>query len=91
MLLLPSLRNIVVLYRLLFFLMVVSIIDFDSLYFALVFMGGLILINFMMVVGEIGNMVVTMVISICIFPFYRHYFVVEYFSLLIIMFIVLLT
>lgn len=84
-----SLRHVLVIFGLLFGYLVFSLNDFDLLYFSFVYMGGLMLVNFLIVTGDIGNISSVTVLSFCFFSFFvcRLYF--DYFFLLFVLFLVL--
>lgn len=86
---LGSVRNFVILYSVAFVLLVVSLNDFDILYFSFVFMGRLMVINFLILVGDIGNVGVLLVLILVIVPYYFVPIMSEYLFLLFVLFVVL--
>jgi len=50
-----SLRNLVLFFGFMFLILVISVPSFDVLYFMFVYVGGLMMINFLMVTGDVGS------------------------------------
>lgn len=84
-----SLRHVLLPFGLLFGYLVFTINDFDLLYFSFVYIGGLILVNFLMVTGDVGNISSIVVLLFCFFSFFVCGLCLDYFPLLFVLFFVL--
>lgn len=84
-----SLRNHVLLFGVVFLLLISLVNSYDLLYFTFVYIGGLIVLNFLMVTGELGNLPVYVILSLSLSSFFFAGLVVDYMYLLVIVFLLL--
>lgn len=80
-----SLRSVVTLFGVLFVLLVISVPSFDLLYFAFCYTGGLIIVNFLIVTGDIGAVSLMLVVFITYFVTVVRSLVVDYIYVLCIL------